>query len=99
MYYNTTKIGNPDLTKEWIKAAKQEDLVLVTFKSFPSGKFTPFDVQRMLKDNFRKDYPVTSIRRAITDLTNDGKLHKTKYKTKGKYGKMNYTWGYGGEND
>ena len=36
--------------------------------------------------------PITSIRRAITDLTNEGKLVKTNSLKKGNYGKKCHCW-------
>ena len=65
---------------------------MAAFDAFPNDKFTPFDIQTMVKENFKKDFPITSIRRAITDLTEQGKIVKTKDTKKGKYGKLNYTW-------
>ena len=37
-------------------------------------------------------WPITSIRRAITDLTNAGKLTKTDTMKLGRYGKHVHTW-------
>ena len=51
---------------------------------------TPFDVETALYSNTM--VPITSIRRAITNLTNDEKLVKTDNQKTGPYGKPSYCW-------
>ena len=53
------------------------------------GSWTPNEV---LNYAFGNKIPITSVRRAMTDLTNDGKLIKTKFKRLGSFGRMVYTW-------
>ena len=36
--------------------------------------------------------PITSVRRAISNLTKDHKLEKSSKQKLGKYGKLNHTW-------
>jgi hypothetical protein len=43
-------------------------------------------------NDISKDTPLTSIRRAITNLTNRGLLSKTDTKVMGKYGRMESMW-------
>ena len=92
MYYNTTNKTNPELTEYWDKNAKQNDLIHALFKSFPNDSFTPFDIQRMIKESFDRDFPITSIRRAINTLTNDNILEKTLERRLGEYGRANCCW-------
>jgi predicted transcriptional regulator len=49
---------------------------------------TPFDVQ----DDVGHHVPITSIRRAITNLTQKGILIKSEVTKMGRHGKMNYCW-------
>ena len=87
-YYNTTGLVGPELQERIDKCKSQEDKVLVLFKSYPKGKFTPADVHK----HVLQASPLTSVRRAITDLTNDGHLIKLEERKKGNYGHPNRTW-------
>ena len=88
MYYNTTHESGEVLKDSQVKAETQEDVVLGFFKKYPNSLFTPFDIHSQGK--FRA--PITSIRRCITNLTDEGKLLKTNYKRGGEWGKPNYMW-------
>ena len=55
-----------------------------------------------LLTTFVKDYgltvwPITSIRRAMSNLTSSNVLIKTDTQVKGDYGKLNYKWQYNKE--
>lgn len=88
MYYNTNTETGEVLKQSHAKALTQEQKILRYFQDHPSREFTPFDIQR----NVLYDSPVTSVRRAMTDLTTDGKLEKTDTQKMGKFSKMNYCW-------
>lgn len=87
-FYNTTNLEGSDLEKAESKSLSQQELILSFFKNHPVKEYTPFEVQSLvgLKS------PITSIRRAMTNLTKDGKLEKTGRKKAGAYGMLNYTW-------
>lgn len=70
------------------KAINQSEKILALFKESPHCDFTPSEVY--LK--FGQQYPLTSIRRAISDLTKVGELVKTENKRKGLFNEVNYTW-------
>jgi len=53
---------------------------------------TPFDIQEALGILYDLNAPITSVRRAITDLTTEEKLVKTDIMKKGKYGKEVHCW-------
>lgn len=90
MFYNTTNLQGEDLFSSHKRTNKQEVEILSVFK-MSRQDLTPFEVQETLMlRGF--DYPITSIRRAITDLTEKGLLVKTKNKKMGAYGQKNYTW-------
>jgi hypothetical protein len=88
VFYNTTNLSGNDLSESVADAQKQQKLVETFFRKYPNQKFTPFEVHKALNINA----PITSIRRAITNLTNEGILVKTDEKRIGQYGKPNYTW-------
>tara|TARA_R110001599_G_scaffold265881_1_gene466542 strand:- start:385 stop:723 length:339 start_codon:yes stop_codon:yes gene_type:complete len=91
MYYNTNNESGVDLRESWIKTAKQNELILKLFMINPNETFTA-DEMLHLCEVCNKEWPITSIRRAITTLTDRGNLTKTKDLRKGKYGKETHTW-------
>ena len=93
-YYNTTQERGQSLACNWAKTAKQDDLVLLIFATNKEALFTPFEVQTILRDDYEKLFPITSIRRSINTLTEREALEKTTLKRKGRYGKSNYCWKY-----
>ena len=88
-YYNTTYISLDDLKKEITNAKYQEDKIMIFFKGRPNIGYTPFDILKMV---FSGSTPITSVRRAMTNLTTDNKLIKTNNQRQGEYGKPCYTW-------
>lgn len=89
-FYNTIGLQGKDLFSSQQRVKKQEDIILQIFAE-DGEEMTPFEVSRVLQQQ-GYDYPITSIRRAITDLTRDGKLEKTLTRRDGGYGQKNYTW-------
>lgn len=87
-FYNTVPISGIDLSQAEKNAKGQEALVLEVYRKYPQNQFTPFEMLELIGIN----YPVTSIRRALTNLTSKGLLIKTEAKRKGKYGMVNNTW-------
>lgn len=89
-YYNTNKESGNTLAASQAQAGRQEDRILAVFAGLaPGQRLTPFEV----KDILRVKWPITSIRRAITNLTSDGELVKHDRMRMGDYGKDNHTWG------
>lgn len=82
MYYNTTNETGQMLINFQNEASKQEFRVLDLFKKkkylSPSQAWKHFESEGI---------PLTSIRRAITNLTNDGFVVKTEQKVKGLFGR------------
>lgn len=85
-FFNT--ISAPEqLAFQFEKAAKsQEELVLEVFCHVRTP-LAWFQVQAFLPDMIE-----ISVKRAITNLKNDGKLIKTNEQVMGKYGKVNYKY-------
>lgn len=88
-FHNTNNESGIELGESIVKAIRQEELILEYFKLHPQDKFTPFEIQSALG---LMATPITSIRRAITNLTADDKLIKTDKQKVGDYGKKNFCW-------
>ena len=91
MYYNTNDETGDTLQDSRSNSVRQEDMILAIFGTYPNEGLTPFDIEDFAHDQ-EVSWPITSIRRAITDLTNAGKLSKTETKKLGRYGKFVHTW-------
>ena len=91
-YYNTINEKSPSLEKSDSKARKQKDQIFALFRH-TLRPMTPAEIWEHYgyKNN---NVPLTSIRRAITNLENEGLLKKTDIQKEGIYGKMNYCWIY-----
>ena len=87
-FYNTLGLPKDLLIAELKKVKKQELKVLAVFKVTLLNELTPTEVYQALQTV----YPITSIRRAITNLTDSRQLKKTSKQRPGLYGKNNYTW-------
>lgn len=87
-YFNTTNEKGKDLASNKRKARNQQGLVLKHFEERPGQAFTPFMVQGACLPRA----PITSVRRAMTNLTEAGELVKTKSMFPGRLGRQNYLW-------
>lgn len=90
-YYNTNKESGKALITSNTKANKQELKVLKFFQSNNRDeKFSSEDILSQV--DFGRAVPITSVRRAITNLTHAGYLKKTAFMKKGSFGKQIHTW-------
>ena len=89
-FYNTIGLKDNPLKEATKKAERQEDRVLEIFKATGIA-MTPEDIERRYNDIF-PPAPLTSFRRAITNLTKQGLLVKCEEMTEGKYGKPVHYW-------
>lgn len=89
-FWNTIGLGGEDLVEARRQVSKQEEIVLDIFTTC-GDLMTPYEVWERLVA-IGKIYPLTSVRRAITNLTKEGMLEKTNHKVKGGYGTLNYCW-------
>ena len=87
MYYNTPHLDGDNLKKAERQAETQEEMIYEYFRSC-GGPLAPHHVHQAILPNV----PLTSVRRAMTNLTNAGKLVKTAYMVDGIYGKQSHTW-------
>ena len=89
-HYNTTNESGQVLKDSKKKALTQQERILRYFKTFHFLKHeTPDSVCKYV---FNNRVPITSVRRAMTNLTDAGLLEKTNTKRPGRYGKDNYCW-------
>lgn len=87
MYYNTTNLSGSDLKSEIENAKTQKDAVLLIFQTY--GPLTPSNAWSLYGAT---KAPLTSIRRAITDLTTEGHLIKSLTLKPGLYGKPEHLY-------
>ena len=90
MFFNTINAQGRTLIGYEIKAEKQEDLIAEFFKNNPGQEITPEDVI-----NYHpafKQTPITSVRRAFTNLAAAAEIFKTDNQIDGMYGMPIHTW-------
>ncbi len=88
IYFNTLPLSGEKLQTAKNKAQGQNELILEFFVNNAYIDFTPTQIFLL----FGSKWPLTSVRRAITTLTESGFLEKTSNMRKGMYGEMNHTW-------
>lgn len=86
-YYNTNDESGDELARSQHKASDQEIAVMAFFASSP-GPWPPHHV----RDSVLPEAPLTSVRRAMTNLTKIGYLQKSGHMVIGTYGKYVNTW-------
>ena len=99
-YFNTTNESGTTLKNNVAKAKSQEKIILRFFnedKNILEGsefeKNIGFSPSQFVGGLFSLyNMPITSIRRALTNLTKQGKLIKTNEKRIGMYGRSEYVW-------
>lgn len=91
-YHNTTDSSGNQLEQYEQKAVTQEQRVLHFFEANPGRSFTPSEVLSYAFSHLLPRPPVTSVRRAMSNLTAPGKLEKTTEQRQGPYGRPEYAW-------
>lgn len=84
-YYNTTNEIGEELSTSIKKNEKQDEVILGLFRKV--AEWQPSHIFELLKI-----YPITSIRRTLTNLTAQGFLIKSDVKLMGMYGKKEHVW-------
>jgi len=87
-FYNTAGESGDTLILSRAKASRQDERILALFVSHPNCLFAPHEVARELN----VPWPLTSIRRSMTNLTERGCLEKTGQMRVGTFGKQVHTW-------
>lgn len=94
-YFNTTKESGTTLKNNVAKAKSQEEEILKQFRfdriHYNSQFWENYDLG-LSPSQIDLNAPITSIRRALTNLTKQGKLIKTNEKRIGMYGRSEYVW-------
>ncbi len=88
-FFNTINLHGKPLYEAEVKTRTQEERVHDFFLN-AGGLHGPTEV--MDKVFHGENVPVTSVRRAITNLTSEGKLTKSISQCQGAYGKPEYLW-------
>jgi hypothetical protein len=97
-FYNTNKEKGEELKASKVKALSQEERILDLFhEDRRYFSHSPSEVRGFLKRRYMGVGPLTSIRRAMTNLTIKGKLVKTDKMVRGPYGKNEHLWKLKGE--
>tara|TARA_Y100000310_G_C20324661_1_gene642383 strand:- start:264 stop:593 length:330 start_codon:yes stop_codon:yes gene_type:complete len=91
-YYNTINESRSENKVSTNKAKKQKDEIFAIFRH-TLRPMTPAEIWESFGYK-NKNTPLTSIRRAITNLESEGLLEKTDIQKPGVYGKLNYCWIY-----
>ncbi|MBU3681623.1 MAG: hypothetical protein FGM16_06765 [Flavobacterium sp.] len=88
-YHNTNNLTGPDLFTAEKQCKNQEAQVMSVFENNPNSYLS---VEQVWKIGNLQTKPITSIRRAITNLTTQGVLKKTDNMIIGMYGKPIHLW-------
>ena len=88
MYYNTTESTQPELKQYREQTDSQEDRILNYLKHYQC-RVSPSQACLSI---FLDRIPITSVRRALTNLTDSGHLVKTDTQVKGPYGRPEFQW-------
>ena len=88
-YHDTTDVKGQALDQYEDKATTQGQKVLFFMRAFPGHAFSPEQVHDVL---FGPAVPLTSTRRAMSNLTRDGLIVKTAEQVIGQYGRPVCKW-------
>lgn len=95
-YHNTLPIvDEKELDKREEKAKGQDKQILEFFESHKHESFTPAQIHLL----FAQKWPLTSVRRSLTNLSKAGKLLVTGEKRPGYFGEPNNCWRLKTENN
>jgi Fe2+ or Zn2+ uptake regulation protein len=94
-FHNTTDLQGSELQEATSKALTQDEEVLRLFKVFDKLTLTPERIHKHLQDTQPKknrNVPLTSIRRAFSNLKKRGLIDKTDAMVRGNYGMKVNSW-------
>ena len=88
-YHIRNRVTIEELRAGRKKAERQDDIILKFFEAHPNQGHTPFAIWNALG----QPWPITSVRRALTNLTNAGRLRKdSEHQRLEIYGVRNCVW-------
>ena len=93
-FHATVPLSDAELAQVEASAKSQEASVLAWFALYDELEFTPSEILRALikTQRLHRNTPVTSVRRAISNLTKYGWLEKLSKTRKGPAGKPEHAW-------
>lgn len=91
-YHNTVPESGETLQVYKDKAATQDKRVLDFFKSNSRAMLSPSEILYLVFEG--EGVPLTSVRRAISNLDKKGLIFRTKLTIEGQYGRQEGTWMY-----
>ncbi len=86
-FYNTNK-ENVEQSADSSRKAKRQEIVIYDLFLLFDEPLSPSMVYKAVNEK----WPITSIRRAMTNLTDNGMIVKTQETVKGVYGKNEHLW-------
>ncbi len=89
-FHNSVGLAGDELSRAISQAKTQEERLVFLFE-LHGKSMTPFEAHT-LYIKYYPECPVTSIRRAMTNLTKSGRLIKTGEQIKEQYGTLNSRW-------
>lgn len=94
IFYNVYNNKWDNFKMNFKKAENQKHIVLSVFQKYPYRYFSAYDIWLYLvhRQKTEEHTPLTSIRRAITNLTIESYIYKTDYKVMGNGGRKTNTW-------
>ena len=87
LFYNTANESGSALKACKRAVNRQEKKILAEFKAWHPHSMAPSAIHKIMPE-----YPITSIRRAITNLTDAGYLRKTPTKILSPWGRREHCW-------
>jgi hypothetical protein len=90
VFFNTTGLRSRELAAA-VAAAKCQDAAVLALFVTASGPMSPSQVREQCA-RMGRDWPVTSIRRSITTLSDRNLLVRTDDKVRGPYGAVEHLW-------
>jgi len=91
-HHDTTNLSREKLLLAEKRAKGLEDHILALFQKRWMENISPPSVKRHVDNLLQQDTLLTSIRRAMSNLTRDGYLEKTEAMVDGGYGVDVHTW-------
>lgn len=93
-FHNSVELEQQQYCAADVKAYTQDQRVLQFFQQHPAQDFTPAEVYAAMQaaGSINGLTPITSIRRAMCNLTAAKYLVKTQNKRTGIYGMVNFAW-------
>lgn len=92
MFYQTVDLSSEELEKATARTMKQESLIIAIFKANPTVAISPSQMLSIFEEKYNKHPPITSIRRAMSDLTKDNLLIKTGTMVTGSFSLPEHCW-------